>query len=125
MDKVAKIVIPKTKTGTPDQPGRVVFFTEFHEGVQGCPSKSWTRLKRYRRHGAKRIFHWSDGSSITRKEFTVIVRTFMDDFGIHKGYAKETYKRLTWYTFRISLFVYLGLNCDLSIEEMRTLGGLE
>ena len=47
----------------------------------------------------------------------------MDDFGKRKGYPPDITKRLSWYTFRISLFVYLGLSCDLSIESMKSLGG--
>ena len=43
--------------------------------------------------------------------------------GNARGYAPDIVRRLSWYTFRISLFIYLGLNCDLSIESMKALGG--
>ena len=119
----ARLYIPKTKTGTRDRPGRVVFFTEFHEGVEGCPFKSWQCLKRKRRGRAKTIFHWRNGDPISRDDFNLIVRGFMDAFGKKKRLKPETISRLSWYTFRISLFVFLGLNCDLSIELMRAIGG--
>ena len=118
----ARVIIPKCKTGTEDKPGRVVFFTEFHEGVDGCPLKSWRRLVK-RRKSIKKIFHWKNGQPLSRKEFDMIVRQFMDDFGAKKQYDPKVTARLSWYTFRISLFVFLGLNCDLSVETMRTLGG--
>lgn len=118
-----KLVVPTCKTDTKLREGRLLFFTEFHEGVEGCPAKSWSELCRLRCKKAKSIFHWPDGSAISRTEFNDIVRAFMDDFGQYKGYKREVTKRLSWYTFRISLFVYLGLNCDLSVKSIRALGG--
>ena len=53
----AKVVIPKCKTGTETRPGRVVFFTRFHPGVDGCPFKSYEDLLKLRKENAKKIKH--------------------------------------------------------------------
>ena len=93
------------------------------ERPQDCPMKSWFKAMEVTPKNAKYAFCWRNGDPMTRDEFNKVIRKMFDDFGDHMEWHPADIKRLSFYTFRISLFVFLSIHCDFTCEKLRSLGG--